>query len=139
MAGTPTFADRRKKKPVPEPKVEEIPVEDRASQLPVPCGYKLLIMLPVAEERTEGGIIKAEATKKSEEVGSVTGFVHSMGPDAYTDKNRFPNGPYCKVGDFIIMRAYSGTRLIIHDTEFRLINDESVDAVVTDPRGIRKG
>lgn len=109
-----------------------------ASQLPVPTGYKLLIGLPEIDEKTSGGIIKADETRRIEEVGSVVGFVIDMGPDAYADKNRFPNGPYCKQGDFIIMRAYSGTRLSIHGKEFRLINDDSVEAVVDDPRGIAK-
>lgn len=133
MGAKPNFADRRTKKPEPE----VIPIKDRASQLPVPSGYKLLIMLPVASDKTDGGIAKAETTKRQEEVSSVTGYVHSMGPDAYKDKKRF-SAPYCEVGDFIIMKAYAGTRLIIHGTEWRLINDDSVDAVVLDPRGITK-
>ena len=61
-----------------------------------------------------------------------------MGDDCYQDKNRFPNGPYCEKGDWIIMRSYSGTRFMVHGKEFRLINDDSVEAVVQDPRGIVK-
>jgi co-chaperonin GroES (HSP10) len=109
-----------------------------AKQLPEPTGYKLLIALPAAEETTAGGIVKAAETLQREEVGSICGFVMKMGPDAYNDKKRFPNGPYCKEGDWIIMRAYSGTRFLIHGREMRLINDESVEAVVEDPRGIVK-
>ncbi len=135
MAGAANFADRRKKKTVVD--ISEKEEKATATQLPVPCGFKLLIALPEAEDKTEGGLYKAEQTKKLEEVGSVVGFVHAMGPDAYTDKKRC-SVPYCKVGDWIIMRAYAGTRLIIHGTEWRLINDDSVDAVVQDPRGISK-
>ena len=109
-----------------------------AHQLPEPTGYKLLIALPRSEEKTDGGIIKAEETRHLEEVGSIVGFVLKLGPDAYKDKKRFPNGPYCKEGDCILMRSYSGTRFTIQGQEMRLLNDESVEAVIEDPRGIRK-
>tara|TARA_R110000744_G_scaffold210153_3_gene329234 strand:- start:5 stop:421 length:417 start_codon:yes stop_codon:yes gene_type:complete len=112
--------------------------EKRASQLPVPKGYKILIGLPEPEKASEGGILKAEQTILNEEVGSIIGFVVDVGEDAYKDKKRFPNGPYCKDGDFIIMRSYSGTRFTVHGKEFRLINDDSVEAVVEDPRGVMK-
>ena len=110
----------------------------KAKQLPIPKGYKLLIALPEAEEKTTGGIIKAAQTKQVEEVGSICGFVLKMGKDCYNDKTRFPSGAFCKEGDWIIMRSYSGTRFLVHGKEFRLINDDSVEAVVEDPRGIVK-
>ena len=109
-----------------------------ASQLPVPAGYKILVGLPESEEKTDGGIIKAAATRHLEEVGSVVGFVIELGADAYTDEKKFPSGPWCKEGDFILMRSYSGTRFTVHGKEFRLLNDDSVEAVVDDPRGIAK-
>lgn len=109
-----------------------------ASQLPEPTGYKLLIALPEPEEKTGGGIIKAAKTLHEEEIGSIVGFVLKMGPDAYKSDERFPSGPYCKLGDWIMMRSYSGTRFKIHGKEFRLINDDSVEAVVEDPRGVVK-
>ena len=112
--------------------------EKLASQLPKPTGYKLLIALPDPEEKTEGGIIKASQTLQAEEEGSIVGFVLEMGPDAYQAPNRFPSGPYCKKGDWIMMRSYSGTRFKVHGKEFRLINDDSVEAVVEDPRGVAK-
>ncbi len=127
----------RQKKPVEKVK-EEDQTLPKASQLPEPKGYKILIALPEPEEATTGGILKAESTKQIEEVGSVCGFVLKIGPDAYQDTKRFPNGPYCKVGDWIMMRSYSGTRFTIHNKEMRLINDDSVEAVVDDPRGIQK-
>tara|TARA_R110000803_G_scaffold163354_3_gene226991 strand:- start:3887 stop:4294 length:408 start_codon:yes stop_codon:yes gene_type:complete len=114
-------------------------VDDRtAQQLPDPKGYRILIALPEVEEKTEGGIIKAVSTMQVEETGSIVGFVMKIGPDAYADEKRFPTGPYCKQGDFVMMRAYSGTRFKIHGKEFRLINDDSVEGVVQDPRGITK-
>ena len=118
-------------------KVDEMEPE-KAHQLPKPSGYKILIALPEPEEKTEGGILKAKQTMDLEEIGSICGFVLAVGPDAYKDKKRFPNGAYCKEGDFILMRSYSGTRFKIHGKEFRLINDDSVEAVIDDPRGIIK-
>ena len=111
---------------------------EKAKQLPEPKGYKILIAMPGAEEKTEGGIIKAAVTRQLEEVGAMYGLVLKLGPDAYADKNRFPNGPYCEEGDLILMRSYSGTRFRIHGKEFRLINDDSVEAVIQDPRGLEK-
>jgi len=111
---------------------------EKAKQLPRPTGYKLLIMLPQPDEKTAGGIVKASETLRVEEIGSICGFVLKMGPDAYSDPKRFPNGPYCKEGDWIMMRAYAGTRFLIHGQEMRLINDDSVEAIVDDPRGIIK-
>ena len=74
----------------------------------------------------------------AEEVGSIVGFVMKLGPDAYSDSSRFPSGAYCGEGDWVLMRSYSGTRFMVHGKEFRLINDDSVEAVVEDPRGITK-
>ena len=109
-----------------------------ASQLPVPTGYHILIGLPEIEEKTEGGILKAKSTLEIEEVASIVGFVIAMGPDCYKDEKRFPTGPWCKEGDFVLMRSYSGTRIKIHGKEFRLINDDPPEAVVQDPRGIKR-
>ena len=109
-----------------------------ATQLPEPKGYKLLIALPEVEEATEGGIIKSAQSQHEESIATVVGWVASMGPDSYSDFNRFPNGPYCQVGDFVVFRAFSGTRIKIHGKEFRLINDDTVEAVVNDPRGVER-
>jgi co-chaperonin GroES (HSP10) len=121
-----------------DPIEEENEEAEKAKQLPEPKGYKILIAMPGAEEKTEGGIIKAAVTRQLEEVGAMYGLVLKLGPDAYADKNRFPNGPYCEEGDLILMRSYSGTRFRIHGKEFRLINDDSVEAVIQDPRGLEK-
>lgn len=109
--------------------------EDRATQLPEPKGYKILCALPEVEDKFSNGILKADTTLKTEEHSSVILFVLKMGPDCYKDESRFPNGPYCSEGDFVLTRAYSGTRFKIHGREFRLINDDSIEAVVQDPRG----
>lgn len=132
---TPAFAGAP---PLEDKDFLNAPPEEKASVLPNPTGFKLLIALPEPEEKTGGGIVKATATLDAEEVSSITGFVLKMGPDAYADKTRFPNGPYCKVGDWIVMRAYTGTRFKIFGKEFRLLNDDSVEAVVDDPRGLTR-
>ena len=111
---------------------------DRASQLPNPSGFKLLCAVPHIEEEYAGGIIKAESTVKAEEQTTVVLFVVKVGPDAYKDASRFPSGPWCKVGDFVLTRPYSGTRVVIHGKEFRIINDDTVEGIVDDPRGIRR-
>jgi|TARA_R110000737_G_scaffold148064_1_gene177715 co-chaperonin GroES (HSP10) len=110
----------------------------KANQLPEPKGYKILIALPDPEKEFDGGILKANTTLYEEEIGSIVGFVLKLGPDCYNDERRFPSGPFCEKGDWILMRSYSGTRFKVHGKEFRLINDDSVEAVVEDPRGIVK-
>jgi co-chaperonin GroES (HSP10) len=115
--------------------------EDKAKQLPDPKRFHLLCVVPEAMEEyadSEVGIVKSSQSMYYEEVLTPVLFVVKMGPDAYKDTTRFPNGPSCKEGDFIICRPNSGTRLKIHGREFRIINDDSVEAVVQDPRGITR-
>jgi len=112
--------------------------EEKANQLPEPSGYRILCAIPDAEKEHAGGILKADDTMRMEEVLSTVFFVVKMGPDCYQDKARFPNGPWCKVGDFILARPNTGTRLKIHGREFRIINDDSVEGIVQDPRGITR-
>ena len=114
------------------------PVEDKAKQIPNPKTYHLLCMLPEAKEEYEGGLLKANQTMQYEELLSPVLFVAKIGPDAFKDEKRFPSGPSCEVGDFVIVRPNSGTRMKIHGTEWRIINDDSVEAVVEDPRGIQR-
>ena len=112
--------------------------DDKAKQLPEPSGYHILVAIPEVEDKYESGLIKADSTMHHEEVLSTVFFVVKMGPDCYKDEKRFPTGPWCKQGDFVLARPNSGTRLKIHGREFRLINDDTVEAVVQDPRGISR-
>ena len=112
--------------------------EEKATQLPEPTGYRILLAIPEIEKEYESGLVKADSTMHYEEVLSTVFFVVKMGPDCYKDQARFPSGAWCKVGDFILARPNSGTRLKIHGREFRIINDDSVEGVVEDPRGIRR-
>jgi co-chaperonin GroES (HSP10) len=125
----------------PIPKVgaaPELPLEERAKQLPDPSGYRILCAIPHVEEKTEGGIFKADITMQHEELLTTVLYVMKIGPDAYGDPTRFPSGPWCQEGDFILVRPHAGTRVKIHGREFRLINDDSVEAVVEDPRGVSR-
>ena len=113
--------------------------EELEAQLPKPVGYKLLIALPQVEETLgEMGIVKAQLTIQEETLMTVTGLVLDMGDQAYADPDRYPTGPWCKVGDYVIFRANSGTRVRVNGVEYRLMNDDSIDAVVADPRGVTR-
>jgi hypothetical protein len=113
--------------------------DEKGKQLPDPVGYHILCAIPEAEKEFDGsGILKSDDTLRVEEVLTTVLFVVKLGPECYSDKTRFPNGPWCKQGDFILVRPNSGSRLLIHGREFRLINDDVVEAVVQDPRGIKR-
>jgi len=112
--------------------------EEKARQVPDPVTYHILCMVPKADDEYESGLLKAGQTMHYEELLSPVLFVAKMGPDCYKDPLRFPSGPSCKVGDFVLVRPNTGTRLKIHGTEWRLINDDSVEAVVQDPRGVKR-
>jgi co-chaperonin GroES (HSP10) len=119
-------------------KAEEEKQEQKTTQLPEVRGYRILCAVPNVDEKYESGLIKADKTKHIEEHSTVVLFVIKLGDMAYADKDRFPTGPWCKEGDFVITRAYSGTRIKIHGKEFRIINDDTVEAVVDDPRGYER-
>lgn len=112
--------------------------EEKAKQVPDPATFYLLCVLPEVDEEYESGLAKAGQTMHYEEILSPVLFVVKMGPDAFKDTKRFPSGPSCKTGDFVLVRPNTGTRIKIHGKEFRLINDDSVEAVVQDPRGITR-
>jgi len=112
--------------------------EEKAKQVPDPVTYHILCVLPEVDEEYESGLVKAGQTIHYEELLSPVLFVVKMGPDAFKDEKRFPSGPSCKVGDFVLVRPNTGTRIKIHGKEFRVINDDSVEAVVQDPRGISR-
>lgn len=112
--------------------------EEKATQLPKPVGYHILCAIPEAEKEFDSGLVKADETMRIEEALTTVLFVVAMGPDCYEDKVKFPTGPWCKQGDFVLVRPNAGSRLVIHGREFRLINDDTVEAVVDDPRGIKR-
>ena len=115
--------------------------ETKAGALPTPTGWKLLCVVPEVEQKIAGttlDLVRDTATLRQEEHATTVLFVLRVGPDAYKDSAKFPNGAWCKEGDFVLVRTYSGTRFKIFGKEFRLINDDQVDAVVEDPRGLTR-
>ena len=112
--------------------------ELKAKQLPDPSGYRILCAIPEVDKKFDSGIIKADITVHHEELLTTVLFVLKMGPDCYKDEKRFPSGPWCKEGDFVLVRPHAGTRVKIHGREFRLVNDDTVEGVVQDPRGISR-
>lgn len=113
--------------------------EQKAKQLPDPSGYRILCGIPEIEDKFDSGLVKANQTMQYEELLTTVLFVVKMGPDCYNDPERFPSGAWCKEGDFILTRPHAGTRVKIHGREFRIINDDAVEGVVEDPRGISRG
>lgn len=109
-----------------------------AKQLPDPSGYRILCSIPQIEKAYDSGLLKADITMHNEELLTTVLFVIKMGPDCYGDKTRFPSGPWCKEGDFILVRPHAGTRVKIHGVELRVINDDAVEATIEDPRGVRR-
>lgn len=122
---------------LPDAPKKETPDADWDNQLPKPVGYRLLIALPDIEESYEGSaLLKTSDSMRKEYIMSIMGVVLDMGEGAYTDKERFPEGPWCKEGDYVMFRMNTGTRFKVNGKEFRLMNDDSIEAVIPDPRGI---
>jgi co-chaperonin GroES (HSP10) len=119
-------------------KEEKAQAELEAS-IPKPVGYRLLIALPTVEETFgDTNIVKANKTVREEYILSTIGLVLDVGEQAYSDPDRFPNGPWCKPGDYVMFRANTGTRFKIGSQEYRLMNDDSVEAVVPNPKAISR-
>lgn len=140
MINTGRIVDPHSGQPINQPTEEsEVPVEERPAQLPDPVGYKILCAVPEVERMFESGLLKADKTMEHEEILTTVLFVVKLGPECYADKTRFPSGPWCKEGDFILIRPNIGTRVTIHGKKFRLINDDAVEAVVENPAGVMRG
>jgi co-chaperonin GroES (HSP10) len=112
--------------------------ELKAKQLPDPSGYRILCGIPEVDGKFDSGLAKSNETMRYEEALTTVLFVIKMGPDCYNDASRFPSGAWCSEGDFVLVRPHAGTRVKIHGREFRIINDDSVEGVVEDPRGISR-
>ena len=109
-----------------------------ADRLPSPVGYKMLLIKPEIEEKSDGGIVYANETRKKEEQGAVIGLVLKQGDLCYKDSEKFPSGPWCKEGDFVLLRAYSGSRFAVDGKEFIIVNDDQIEGTVQDPRGVNR-
>ena len=118
--------------------VIDIDAKETATQLPEACGSSILCVVPDIEAQYDSGILKSEETKRNETILSVVLFVVELGPDCYIEKDKFPSGPYCKKGDFVLVAAHTGIQVNIHGKAFRIIYDDQVRSIVQDPRGIRR-
>lgn len=117
----------------------KISEQEFEAQLPKPVGYRLLIALPQVSETYEGTkVLRTDKERDREHIMSIIGLVVDMGDQCYSDPDRFPTGAWCKPGDYVMFRMNSGTRFRMGDTEYRLMNDDSIEAVVADPRGIQR-
>ena len=120
-------------------KPELVSDEELEAQLPVPVGYHVLVAMPEVEDTYDDSkILKTVTAKHHETILSIIGLVLDMGDQAYGDKDRFPTGPWCKAGDYVMFRANSGTRFLVGGKEYRLMNDDSIEAIVHDPRGVSR-
>ena len=118
----------------PEEKEKEITTE--SSKLPKPTGWRMLVLPFKMKEKTKGGIIIAETSLERQQVASQCGLVLRMGPDCYTDKERYPDGPWCKEKDWVIFARYAGSRIKIEGGEVRMLNDDEILATVDNPEDI---
>lgn len=124
--------------PKDAPATDAAPAE-KSRAVPNPTGYKILCIVPDVDDRFEGSsLVKADQFMKQEEIATTVLYVLKVGPDAYKDTAKFPSGAWCKEGDFVLVRTYSGTRFKVYGKEFRLLNDDAIDAVVDDPRGVTR-
>ena len=112
--------------------------ESVVDRIPQPTGWRIVVLPYRGAEKSKGGIVLADQTRERQQVTTVCGYVLAVGGLAYRDEVKFPNGAWCKKGDFILVRPHAGTRLVIHGREFRIINDDSVEGIVDDPRGIKR-
>ena len=105
-------------------------------RLPKPTGWRILILPYTLPESTKGGVILSDETRTREQLATNIGYVVSLGPDAYADTNKFPDGAWCKKGDWVMFGRYAGSRFKIDGAEPRLLNDDEILAVIDDPRDI---
>lgn len=128
--------EKKRKVKINEAEVAQAALE---AAIPKPTGYHVLIALPNVEETFgESALVKAGKTVREEYILSTIGLVLDMGDQAYTDKDRFSTGPWCKPGDYVMFRAHTGTRFKIGTQEYRLMNDDSVEAIVPNPRAVSR-
>ena len=113
---------------------KEIPKE--AAQLPQPTGWRILVLPFKIDEKTKGGVLLGQETIERQQVASQCGNVLAMGSECYQDKKRYPNGPWCKVGDWVVFARYAGSRIEIEGGEVRLLNEDEVLATIQDPKSI---
>ena len=116
--------------------IKHLPTDKVLERLPDPTGWRILVLPYKGQGKTKGGVILADETIEERGYTTVTGLVLKVGPDAYRDETRYPNGPWCKVNDWIIFGRYAGSRFGIEGGEVRILNEDEIIAVVKDPEDI---
>ena len=127
-------AERRIKQVQKEKKVKKKPLEEMS--LPKPTGWRILVLPYKAKEKTKGGIILSDKTVTESQIATNCGLVLDIGPDAYNDKDKFPNGPWCKKKDWVLFARYAGSRIYIDGGEIRVLNDDEILGTIEDPEDI---
>ena len=126
----------KEEKVEPTKRVDETNVGDIKNELPVPSGWRLLVLPFTPKEKTKGGIIIAQESLDKARIATNCGYVVKMGPMAYGDKEKFQIGPWCKEGDWVIFARYAGSRLPIEGGEVRLLNDDEVLGTINNPESV---
>ena len=127
-------AERRIKQVEKDKKTRKKPLEKMS--LPKPTGWRILVLPYKAKEKTKGGIILSDKTVTESQIATNCGLVMDIGPDAYNDKDKFPNGPWCKKKDWVLFARYAGSRIYIDGGEIRVLNDDEILGTIEDPEDI---
>ena len=117
-----------------EKQTKKKPLEEMS--LPKPTGWRIIVLPYKAKQKTKGGIILSDKTLTESQIATNCGLVMDMGPDAYNDKDKFPNGPWCKKKDWVLFARYAGSRIYIDGGELRILNDDEILGTIEDPEDI---
>ena len=110
--------------------------KEQSEKLPKPTGWRIIVLPFKMNDKTKGGVLMTESTLERQQIGSQCGLVLAMGPQCYKDKERYPDGPWCKVNDWVVFARYAGSRINFEGGEIRLLNDDEILATVKDPKDI---
>ena len=121
---------------VPEKKLVGVESKKEEAKIPKPTGWRILVLPFKMKDKTKGGIVLAETTLEKQQVASQCGLVLAMGSQCYKDKERYPEGPWCKEKDWVMFARYAGSRIKIDGVEMRLLNDDEVLATIDSPEDI---
>lgn len=123
-----------------DPKQSDLFREIDEKHLPKPTGYKMLVLLPKLKETFgDSLIVRPDINAKEEQQASMLGMVVKQGPDCYADRDKFPTGPWCREGDLVVFSTYAGTRIKVNGVDFRLMSDDTIQAVIEDPTKFSRG
>ncbi len=127
----PEYYKKKKSK-----KLKTVKNETNLEKAPNPTGWRILILPYRGISKTKGGVLLSDNTVMEQQLHTQVGLVLKMGPDCYTDKEKFPTGPWCKQGDWVIFARYAGSRIKIEGGEVRLLNDDEILATIKNPEDL---